>query len=140
MLLLARLTQSYKVKWRPSIHNELALPHILTVYIYNPGWRGVLLAYIITSLSSSHIIQVIAITGQGWVNSVLFIFMSPEIRTRMFVYPFSRHAINNVTVIRDSNDSASDPLLGVTEITHSTRARVRQEDDTYYSIPTEFPS
>ena len=57
----------------------------------------------------------------------------------MFVYPFRRFVRSAITVRSDSNDSATAPLLGITVITPSTRARARQEDITYYSIPTEFP-
>ena len=84
-------------------------------------------------------LQVITFTGQGWVNGILFIVLSPEMRNRMFVYPFRRLVRSAIIVRRESNDFATAPLLGVTEITPSTRARARQEDITYYSIPTEFP-
>ena len=61
----------------------------------------------------------------------------------MFVYPFRRlvrSAMKSVEMTGDSNDSTITPPPGVTENTPSIRARARQEDITYYSIPTEFPT
>ena len=88
-------------------------------------------------------IRVITLTAQGWVNSLLFIFLSAEMRNRMFVYPFRRlirSAMKSVDITGDSNDSTTAPPPGVTENTPSIRARARLEDVTYYSIPTEFPT
>ena len=88
-------------------------------------------------------LQVITFTAQGWVNSILFIFLSAEMRNRMFVYPFRRlvrSAMKSIEMTGDSNDSTITPPPGVTENTTSIRARARQEDITYYSIPTEFPT
>ena len=86
--------------------------------------------------------QIIAFSAQGWINSILFIFLSPKLRKKLFIHPFKRNVrcgMNRVRTTNDSNDSATAPLLGVTENTPSTGARAQQEDITYYSIPTEFP-
>ena len=58
----------------------------------------------------------------------------------MIVYP-SRRLVRIAINVKNytNNYTATAPLLGVTENTMSTRARARQEDITYYSLPTEFP-
>ena len=83
-------------------------------------------------------LQAIADTSQGWVNCVLYIFLSPEMRRRMFVLPFKR-AVNKYKrqkATQHLRTSEIDPLLGNTP---SAQGETCERGETYLSFATEFP-
>ena len=88
--------------------------------------------------------QAVADPGQGWINCILYIFLSPELRKRMFVQPFQRlwrRLIKN-TVQRQQGELETQPLLGNTTDALSVPASGTTTDKrthTYLSFPTEFP-
>ena len=84
-------------------------------------------------------VQVFADTGQGWINCILYILLSTDLRQRLFILPFQR-CVRASPLINNRSNSAIAPLLGVTESVPSTRARALEEGNTYCSLPTEFPT
>ena len=84
--------------------------------------------------------QVIGDSGQGWINCILYIFFSPNLRRRLFLHPFKRlvKRSQKAFMMNESTTRATAPLRGFTQQTMSTRARAEEEGITYYSTPTEF--
>ena len=80
-------------------------------------------------------LQIVADTGQGWVNCILYIFLSPELRRRMFVLPYRRFMQRYRTQQSKSTLVTSEgaPLLRGTENSLSARAIAREEGNTYVS-------
>ena len=89
-------------------------------------------------------IQAIADPGQGWVNCILYIFLSPELRKRMFVLPTQQVWRRlKKTAQRQQKESEISPLLGNTTspLSAPTRRQGGTSDrgtHTYLSFPTEF--
>ena len=90
-------------------------------------------------------IQAVADPGQGWFNCILYIFLSPELRKRMFVRPFQRVWRRHIkkTAQRQQRELETSPLLGDTTNPLSAPARTQGGTTdggthTYLSFPTEF--
>ena len=93
-------------------------------------------------LNVNFTIQGIAVSSQGWINCVLYIFLSPETRRRMFVLPFRKIATtfkrNRYTQPTRTSEVAL--LLRNTQDTPSTLRRAHENGDTYLSFATKFPT
>ena len=106
-----------------------------------PFSRYVIIIIVTTTFLTANILllKAAADTGQGWVNCILYILLSSEMRRRMFVLPF-RRMISTFKFNHDLRTTTRNAqLLEKTQNTSSTRAKARDRGDTYMSFPTEFP-
>ena len=88
------------------------------------------------------LLQAIVDPGQGWANCILYIFLSPKLRKRMFVLPFQRVWRRLVKKIaqREQTDLETSPFLEATTNPLSRRqsGTTGLGTHTYVSYSTEF--
>ncbi len=89
-------------------------------------------------------VQVIANSSQGWVNAILFVFLSKKMRQRIFWQPLRRLAKKTRKQRREpparprSLPGHGKPSSEGTPLFQETAAETARGYDTHYSFPTEF--
>ena len=89
--------------------------------------------------------QVLVDSSQGWINAILYVFLSRKMRQRLFWKPLGKIA-TRLTYKRPQRSltqygvdqrpsSEATPLIAETAVSPTTHGY-----DTYFSFPTECPS